>query len=210
MLACLLISALSVKAAESVLSQVSGKNEASYENQHFKFCTIKGMKITEKQGFYIIGNCTVITIPVDWKTFSNFSLVTMYNDTGARIAANPPKDFSQQELLANGTPFGPYGAPDPTTIKTGKLPNGAPFFKFMAKFAIADMGYTNPNKEALIRVDATKFILLKLPPTNRCSQKRNDDQFEAILSTLEIKSSKTTAGVVQTATETIKTDGGTK
>ena len=209
LLACMMLSVLSVKAAESASSHVSGKNEVSYENKYFKFRVNKGIKVSEDRGVYT-ANCIEITMPVEWKKFSRYHVIAMHEEVADRLAANPPKDFSQQELIANGTQVGPYGKPDPNTIKPGKLAGGEVFFEFMANFIDGDMGYPFQFKEALIRTSDMKFLLLKLPEDSNCSKKRNNTQFDLILSTLEIKSSKTTAGVVQTATETIKTDGGTK
>ena len=206
LLACMMLSALSVKAAESASSHVSGKNEVSYENKYFKFRVNKGIKVSEDRGVYT-ANCIEITMPVEWKKFSRYHVIAMHEEVADRLAANPPKDFSQQELIANGTQVGPYGKPDPNTIKPGKLTGGEAFFKFKADFILGDIGYGFAFQEALIRTNDDKFILLKFPESSNCSIKRDQRQMDLMLSTLEIKYSKILAVQASTGTtQSAKTD----
>ena len=195
LLACMMVSALSVKAVDDeckLFQNVSNAPGDYYENQYYKFQLLKGMTVYEQtRGHkYEIGKYLKISRPQLWKDFVKNRVPSLFPVIANEFTKHRPEKLTLASISTEHI-FGPYGQPDKKTIKIGNLPDGEQYVGFSTVHACGIT--TQPcwySRVVLIKTSDNKFLDIEAPDFPDCSQERNSAQLKLILSTLDIKHSK--------------------
>jgi len=158
-----------------------------FDSTDFRFRMLKGMKVAENQGTYIVGKFFSIHSPRTWQDFVLDRIPAGNAGELKKYMAAPPHTLSAKEITASDI-LGPYGKPYKETIRAGKLRGGERYAQFMTAYPIA--GTKVPGRDATIIIVLTadnRIITAEFLRQPDCSIERNEKQMALLISSLEIK-----------------------